>query len=159
MARQTSATAADSGPETGYLITRLHSLLRRTMDEKLRELGLNTAHYVLLLELGNATALSAAELARRAYVRPQAVAPLISALEQQGLIERSPHRSHRRILEVRLTPKGRSVLAECGQRCGTVEQQLLAGLSPADRQRLQQVLQICLDNMDPPWYERGPDSD
>ena len=148
------AAATKSEVETGYLITRVHSLLRRTMDERLRELGLNTAHYVVLLELGSATALSAAELARRAYVRPQAVAPLIAALEQQGLVERTPHRRLRHTLEVRLTPKGRAMLAECSNRCETVEQQLLAGLSSADRARLRQVLQICLANMDPPWYQR-----
>lgn len=147
---------AKNDVETGYLITRLHALLRRTMDDRLRDLGLNTAHYVLLLELGSAPALSAAELARRAYVRPQAVAPLLTALEQQGLIERTPHRRLRRVIEVRLTPKGRDVLARCGQRCETVEQQLLAGLSPTDRARLRQDLQTCLDNMDPPWYQDRP---
>jgi DNA-binding MarR family transcriptional regulator len=156
-AGQTGAiSTAKSAVETGFLITRLHALLRRTMDERLRDLGLSTAHYVLLRELGSAPALSAAELARRAYVRPQAVAPLLSALEQQGLIERSPHRRLRRVIEVRLTAKGRDALAQCGQRCETVEQQLLAGLNHRDRLRLQQDLQTCLDNMDPPWYEDGP---
>jgi len=156
-AGQTGAVpTAKSDVETGYLITRLHALIRRIMDDRLRDLGLNTAHYVLLLELGRAPALTPAELARRAYVRPQGVPPLLSALEEQGLIERSPHRRLRRVIEVRLTPKGHDMLAQCRQRCETVEQQLLAGLSPTDRARLRQDLQTCLDNMDPPWYQDSP---
>jgi DNA-binding MarR family transcriptional regulator len=154
------AVAAGKGHvQTGYVITRLHSLLRRTMDDKLRALGLNTAHYVVLLELGDGSALSAAELARRAYVRPQAIAPLISALEDHGLIERAPHRQDRRIREVRMTPAGYEMLAKCGQRCESVEEQMLAGFAADDRSRLHETLLVCLTNMDPPWYERDGDAD
>ena len=148
------AAAAAKDVQAGYIITRLHHALRRELDDRLREFGLNTAHYLLLRELSGGEALSAADLARRAYVRPQAMAPIITTLETRGLIKRSPHRQHRRILEVRLTPAGLKMLAACAQRCDKVEEQLLAGLNPAERTRLLRVLQDCLANMDPPWYER-----
>lgn len=158
-ARAVAAGSPADGPEgteneSGYLITRLSAALRRALDVRLRVLGLNTAQYVVLRELGDATALSAAELARRAYVRPQAMAPIVAGLEERELLERSRHHHNRRVLEVRLTLKGNEVLAECTRHYEAVEDQLLGDISPAERAGFRGVLQACLANMDPPWYHR-----
>ncbi|HZU17879.1 MAG TPA: MarR family transcriptional regulator [Candidatus Dormibacteraeota bacterium] len=133
-------------PLVGFLIKRLQHSLRRALDEGLRDLGLNTAHYVVLREL-EAGPLSAAELARRAFVRPQAMAPLLEVLEERGLLVRSPHLEHRRVLEVRLTPRGRELLSVCQRRCEDLEERLLKGLGTSERESLLAALRHCLRNM------------
>ncbi len=133
-------------PLVGFLIKRLQHSLRRALDDGLRDLGLNTAHYVVLREL-EAGPLSAAELARRAFVRPQAMAPLLEVLEERGLLVRSPHVEHRRVLEVRLTPRGRELLSVCQRRCEDLEERLLKGLGAHERESLLAALQRCLRNM------------
>jgi DNA-binding MarR family transcriptional regulator len=138
----------------GYLIKQLHHAMRRALDERLRDLGLNTAHYGVLHELNDCDGLSAAELARRSLVRPQAMTPILARLETQGLIERVPHPTHRRILQVRLTPDGRAMFREIERRCAEVEGRFLASLTRVERQALFERLQDCVANIEPwpdPW--------
>ena len=141
--------------------------MRRALDERLRDLGLNTAHYGVLHELNDCDGLSAAELARRSLVRPQAMTPILARLEARGLVERLPHRTHWRILQVRLTPDGRAMFHEIERRCAEVEERFLAVLTRDERQGLFERLQECVANIEPwpdPWsvgeeagYLRGGD--
>jgi DNA-binding MarR family transcriptional regulator len=84
--------------------------------------------------------LSNAQLARRAYMTPQAMSEVIDALEQKGLIKRNPHPNHRRLLPATLTAKGRRVLAACEDAVDEMEQAMLAGLDTNQRALLRDAL-------------------
>ncbi len=47
-----------------------------------------------------------AELARAEAVRPQSMGTTVATLEQAGLVQRTPHPSDGRRLQIELTPKG-----------------------------------------------------
>jgi DNA-binding MarR family transcriptional regulator len=77
--------------------------------------------------------LSNAQLARRAYMTPQAMSEVIDALERKGLMKRNPHPNDGRLLPATLTAKGRRVLAACEQAVDEMEDVMLAGLGPQER--------------------------
>src|SRR5262249_19174645 len=73
--------------------------------------------------------LSNAQLARRALVSPQSMNEVLLALEQRGLVRRRAHPDHGRILEARLTARGRALLARCDAEVHQVEARMVSGIS------------------------------
>jgi DNA-binding MarR family transcriptional regulator len=84
--------------------------------------------------------LSNAQLARRAYMTPQAMSEVIDALERNDLIRRSPDPNHGRLLPATLTAKGRRVLARCERQVDEMEDLMLADLSERQRRALRNAL-------------------
>ena len=83
--------------------------------------------------LGRRAELSNAQLARRAYMSPQAMSEVIEALESKGLIKRSQHPNHRRVYPATLTAKGEQVLAACERLVDEMEAEMLDRLGPSGR--------------------------
>ena len=99
-------------PRISYAVARLERAVRAAIAERVRPYGLTTLQYTTLTVLHRHGApLSNAQLARRAYMTPQAMSEVIEALEIKKLIKRNPHPTHGRLLPASLTAKGRRVLA------------------------------------------------
>lgn len=94
----------------------------------------------MLTALDEEPGLSNAELARRALVTPQTMNQVLRELEQRQWVIRHPHPGHGRILQAGLTTDGRSTLRACHRAAGAVEERMLAGLTPAQRQQLSAAL-------------------
>jgi DNA-binding MarR family transcriptional regulator len=123
-------------PRISYVVARLDRVVRRGIEERVRPYGLTVPQYTTLGILRHQGALSNAQLARRAYVRPQSMNQVIQALERDGLIERMPDENHRRVLRTRLTPQGLKLLAACDRSVTKMEDEMLAALSQAEREDL-----------------------
>ena len=131
----------DSGePRISYVIARLERAVRAAIAERVAPRGLTTSQYTTLSILGRRGGLSNAQLARRAYITPQSMGEVIEALESKGLIERSPHPSHGRVLQAVLTRKGRGVLATCDRAVDELEEEMLQEFSDASRRRFAESL-------------------
>ena len=75
-------------PRISYVIARLERAVRAQINERLGPQGLTTLQYTTLSVLGSrGQPLSNAQLARRAYMTPQAMIEVLNALEEKGLIE------------------------------------------------------------------------
>jgi DNA-binding MarR family transcriptional regulator len=131
-------------PRVSYVVARLERAIRQAINERVREYGLTTLQYTTLSVLGHLGQLSNAQLARRSYMTPQSMSEVIDALEGSGLIERSPHPSHRRVLPARLTQKGRRVLAACDEAVDGAEEEMMGDLSLAQRAELLEMLKTCV---------------
>ena len=85
-------TANTTEPRISYAVARLERAVRSGIAERVRPYGLTTLQYTTLSVLNRHGApLSNAQLARRAYMTPQAMSEVIDALETKGLIRRTPH--------------------------------------------------------------------
>ena len=142
-AKQTPAVDAVE-PRVSYVIARLERAVRQAIQERVREYGLTTLQYTTLSVLGARGELSNAQLARRSYMTPQSMSEVIEALEGRGLIERSPHPNHRRVLPARLTDEGRRVLAACDRAVDEAEQEMMVGLDAGQRVALLEALKSCV---------------
>jgi DNA-binding MarR family transcriptional regulator len=90
----------------GYLLVQAHHAFASAMENELRHSGLTRAQFGTLSVVARQPGLSAAELARAVMVTPQAINLLVGGLEREGLIDRRPHPTHGRILEIHPTKKG-----------------------------------------------------
>jgi DNA-binding MarR family transcriptional regulator len=77
--------------------------------------------------------LSNAELARQSLVTPQTMNVIVGRLEAAGLVVRSPHAAHGRILRAHLTGVGQSTLDACFGFAAAVEACLLGALDCGER--------------------------
>ena len=115
--------------------------MRIRLDADLSATGLTTPQYAVLETLKREGEFSASELAREFGMTAQTMNVLVKALEANGLLRRSRHPTHGRILLARLTAAGRRAL-ERGRALGVaVQDRVLAGLTASDRQTLLRALQ------------------
>jgi len=119
-------------------ISRFRYRLRRFLriSEKLcKDHGLTPLQYQLLLHVKgfrNRDWASISELAERLQAQHNGVVALIDRCELLGLVERSPGRNDRRVVEVHLRPKGEAMLARVAAQHRDELQMLLSAFDQAD---------------------------
>ena len=96
---------------SGYLLRQAWHAFRAAMETALRAHGLTGAQYAVLSVLARDPGMSGADLARACNTTPQAMNGVLATLERDGLVERHPHPTHGRILQVTLTRDGERRLA------------------------------------------------
>lgn len=112
--------------------------------EALDSIGLTTAQFAVLNVVGGREATIQQQLSSDMGTDPSAMVKLINGLEEAGLVERRRRPNDRRAWEVRITPKGRRALQRARGLAAAVEDEVLAGLSPEDRERLLTLLRRAL---------------
>ncbi|WP_375388469.1 MarR family winged helix-turn-helix transcriptional regulator [uncultured Amnibacterium sp.] len=80
------------------------------LSDRLAPHDLTPIQFGVLAHLSLAEEMTQAALARKVLIRPQSIAPLLSALEGRGLVVRTGRRLRGRRNPVRLTEAGRRVL-------------------------------------------------
>jgi DNA-binding MarR family transcriptional regulator len=120
------------GPDAnlGYLFRLAHQRFQAALEEELRDLGLSAHEYGVLSVFATRSELSTSELARIAQVTRQTMHAAVVKLERAGLLARRA-RNQRTVL-LRLTKRGRDLLAAATERVRAVESTVLAGLSRSD---------------------------
>jgi len=91
---------------SGYLLRQAWQAFRSAMEAALREHGLTGAQYAVLSVLRREPGMSGADLARACNTTAQAMNGVLATLQRDGLIERRPHPTHGRILQVTLSSEG-----------------------------------------------------
>jgi DNA-binding MarR family transcriptional regulator len=136
-----SRPAIPPGPDFLVQLRRTQHAVRTRLDAELDATGLTTPQYAVLETLRREGAFSASDLAREFGMTAQTLNVLVKALEAQGLLRRSRHPTHGRILLASLTPAGRRALEHGRALALAVEDRVLAGLTASDRQTLVRLLQ------------------
>jgi DNA-binding MarR family transcriptional regulator len=132
-----------SAPRVSYLVFRVERRIRASLDEALARHGVTTTEYMALSELRIRDGLSSAQLARIAFVTPQAMSLVVRDLEERGLIRRRPDPGQRRVLRTSLTRKGRNTLRRCDAALDGIEEVMLGGVDDAARKTLAETLTEC----------------
>ena len=131
----------------GYQLKRAQQALRTAMDEGLRAQGMTTPQYAALTALEADEPLSGAELARRCFVTAQTMNAILVGLEGGRLVERAPHAQHGRVIEARLTKRGRAKLHDAHKTVFRIEERMLSGMAAAERRRLNEILRQLVENL------------
>jgi DNA-binding MarR family transcriptional regulator len=109
-----------------YLLRQAHGAVRGAMDAELAAAGLTTPQFLVLNLLDAYPGASGADVARIAMLTPQTVNGIVRRLLDDGMIARTHHETHGRVLRMGLTPQGTAVLGQCKQIADRVEARLLA---------------------------------
>ena len=146
---QAAASAAAPEPASavasrvGYLVYRVERRLRSRLDEAVQHHGVTTTEYVTLSVLRQHDGMSGAELARWAFVTPQAMNAVVSKLERRRLVRRRRDPKHGRVLRASVTAKGLEVLDRCDRSMDTIESDMLRDVSPEAADLLGETLASC----------------
>jgi DNA-binding MarR family transcriptional regulator len=105
----TTGNIGESAARAARDLRVVFSRLRRRFKDAGGGHELTPSQVAVLSRLGKEGAASASDLASAERVRPQAVAPILVALEQRGLIQRRPDPDDGRRQLVSLTPAGRAL--------------------------------------------------
>lgn len=141
-------------PEVDYAGTEVWARITRAgrvVDRRLRDLqarhGLEPWEYDVLAALrraGEPYELTAGELTRTMLVVPGTITNRVDRMAARGLIERTTSPHDRRSTLIRLTRAGRATIDAAMPALAAGELDLLAGLAPADRERLALLLRRLL---------------
>jgi DNA-binding MarR family transcriptional regulator len=137
----------------GQLFFRLWRASHTRTAETLNSVGLTPALFALLNVLGASAGAIQQQLSADVGIDPSAMVKLIDELENAGLANRRRRPGDRRAWEVALTPKGRRALERARRLVAQVEDEVLGGLTTADRRQLLMLLRQALVSAppQPPW--------
>lgn len=155
--------------EAYLVLLRVASDVLSSVDRHIAAHGLSQARFTVLMLLNCGACEgqgSPSDLATRAGVSRATMTGLVDGLERDGLVAREPHEDDRRMLTVRLTPRGRETLeailpghfryvARLMSGLSEEEQVELVGLLAKLRERLPEVPPVELSAGDEPGKERG----
>ncbi len=129
-------------PQPDFLVQlrRTQHAVRTQLDSDLAATGVTTPQFTVLAALEREGELSASELAREFGMSAQTVNVLVKCLETAGLLRRSRHPAHGRILLASLTAAGRRALKRGRAVAMGVEGRVLSGLTRSDRKMLMRQL-------------------
>jgi DNA-binding MarR family transcriptional regulator len=101
MTRISDTAVNDFARAIGLLVRRIRAA--STMDD------LSWTESAVMARLSKEGPATTADLARAEGVKPQSMGTVVAALEEKGFIERRPHPTDGRQLNIQLTPKGEAV--------------------------------------------------
>src|SRR5690242_15240578 len=117
---------------SGYLLRQAWQSFQGAMDNALRRHNITSAQYAVLSVLERDPGVSGADLARACNTTPQATNGVLATLERDALIQRHPHPTHGRILQVELTDEGRRRLQAVTPSIRALERSLEADFTAAE---------------------------
>src|SRR6185437_1247563 len=144
------ASPDPSRPRVTYLVGRLNRVLRRRLGDALAPFKLSVPQYTTLSVLHARGYLSNAELAKRAFISPQAMNEVIQGLEARKLVTRQASASHGRIVQLLLTQQGLAVMHGCDAAVQRLEQAMFKGLAALQKKVLPAALASCAHALEHP---------
>jgi DNA-binding MarR family transcriptional regulator len=121
-------------------MTRIVKHLDKVSGRITSRFGLNVGEFKVLLKLDRHGAMTAGELADVLNLSTGATTNRLDGLEEAGFISRTRDPDDRRSVLIDITTAGREVLDRIVEAQGGEERDMLAVLSPAERDRLNDLL-------------------
>jgi DNA-binding MarR family transcriptional regulator len=131
----------------GYLLADNSRLARRAFDERVRPEGVTGPQARLLLMLERTPGENQGHYAELLDVEPITLCRMVDRLEDAGLVERQTDPGDRRARRLHLTAKSREKLTRVRERLEAMVDEMLTGLSNADREEFVRLLTVVRTNL------------
>ncbi len=131
----------------GYLLADNSRLARRAFDERVRAEGVTGPQARLLLTLDRVPGENQGHYAELLDVEPITLCRMVDRLEDAGLVERQADPDDRRARRLHLTAKSREKLTRLRERLEAMVEEMLTGLSAADREEFVRLLTMVRTNL------------
>jgi|SRR5690554_2328648 len=129
-----------------YRLNAVANRISRIFAERYREeFGITIPEWRVLAHLGHAGAVSVRDIEARVDMEKSKVSRAASRLEEAGYITKRVHGADRRLLELRLTPEGKALVARILPVAIAFQHEMLARLGAA-APGLERALDILLDD-------------
>lgn len=140
-----SAQAYQPEESLGYLMRHILSLFVQGVERELEPTGLTHAQWMPMLKLHRGCATTVAELARECEHDAGSMTRLLDRLEGKDLCQRVRSSEDRRVVNIELTPAGRSAAEGIPVVLSKLQNDFLAGFSVEEWQTLKAYLRRILD--------------
>lgn len=137
----------DMTDSLGFLISDISRLMRKRFDERARRLGTTRAQWRTLKMLERNQGSNQGALADMLEIEPITMGRMIDRLEEAKLVERRRDPSDRRVWRIHLTEEAQPVLRQLREIADELFDDVLIGLSAAERTRLHQLLATVHTNL------------
>lgn len=147
---RTSAAALDEKETFGLLMLSVRQSLIRKAERMLASRGcdINLTQYRVLHTLNQVDSMSASELARCLEHDGGALTRMVDGLQEKGYVERRPHATDRRAIELVLTAAGRALWAATHHFTQQFNEDVLGVLSPAEQEQLFALMRRIRESLD-----------
>src|ERR687887_1980662 len=122
------------------LLIKLGRITMHRFTEALEPYGIRPRHLAALIELRDRGELTQQSLCGQLHLDPTNLVAILNELEEQGYAKRRRDPEDRRRHLVEVSKKGIAVIDKVSEVMDEVEEELLDGLSPAERRALEGVL-------------------
>jgi DNA-binding MarR family transcriptional regulator len=131
----------------GYLLADDSRLARWAFDQQVREIGVTGPQARLLLTLNRRAGENQGYYAEQLEVEPITLCRMVDRLEEASMVERRPDPSDRRAWQLHLTDKSRKVVEKLQQRVDSLVEEMLDGLTSAERSEFARLLKLVGANL------------
>ena len=143
-----SIASYSPGESVGYLVARVRTSLFAAIDREMAPLGVSLAQFVILMNVAQARASCAADLAREQSTDTGSMTRMIDRLVRKGLLRRVRDPKDRRVVRLELTAPGRRLARRLPAVAVKVLNHHLRGFSGAEFEQLKTLLRRMLANAD-----------
>ncbi|MBV9816888.1 MAG: MarR family transcriptional regulator [Solirubrobacterales bacterium] len=150
MSDDPSALPAVLARHTGYLLNRAGAGAQREFGAALQTIGLTLRAWGAMNVIDADGPLTQHALGRALGVDPSTMVATIDELEVAGYVQRRPHPTDRRAHALHVTGAGRDLLGRGRALARTAQRELLAPLSPSEREQLHEMLRRICEHLGPP---------
>tara|TARA_B100001105_G_scaffold248309_1_gene233930 strand:+ start:65 stop:511 length:447 start_codon:yes stop_codon:yes gene_type:complete len=124
----------------GYLLSDSGRLLRKTFDERVRDLGLTAVQARLMLSLVKFPDNNQAFYAERIEVEPITLTRIVDRMEEAGWVERVADPNDRRARLLHLTDKSREIVEPLRAIVNALVEDMAEGLTSQEQDLLAELL-------------------
>ena len=149
MMERATSTDIEIAEFAGQLFFRLWRASHTRTAQALQSIGLTPALFGVLNVLAAREGAIQQELGSAMGIDPSTMVSLVDELESAGLAKRRPHPRDRRARQVSITPKGRRLLERARKMALEAEDEVLRGLTAAERRDLMRLLRQALSSAPP----------
>ena len=130
------------GRAFGFLVHDVSRLIKRRFERRARQMGLPITRQqaAVVLNIAGNEGVSQAEVAAWLGIEPIALVRMLDKLHEEGLVERRPHPTDRRVRTLWLTPSARPVVAQILAINKAIREEAFAGMGAHARDTVIDIL-------------------
>jgi len=122
------------------MLSTLGYAVSRRFHEVLEPLGLEPGEFALMRAVSASDGEPQQALAKRLHISPSWMVAIVDTLERDGLLERRPHPTDRRVRNLHLTAEGRKLLKQAERQAEGFDREVAGQLSEAELRQLLDLL-------------------
>jgi DNA-binding MarR family transcriptional regulator len=119
--------------QAGHILRRAHQRHAVIFQEGMGDVQLTPTQYAALVKIRDTGQISQNQLGRLTAMDPATIQGVVQRLAARGLVDRTPDTQDRRLMQLRLTAKGRALVQTAVARGIAITEATLAPLSESER--------------------------
>ena len=133
--------------DDALLLAQFSQMYRSAIDSFMDTLGMYRGQSLLLCTVRKQDGMTQSEIAEALSVQGATVTNMLKRLEEAKLVVRRRDPEDNRLVRVYITEEGRALEEAIGERLKHLEESILSGLNPQERETLRQLVWKMIANM------------